>query len=79
MALDRDLGLWDNFYDNFDEVMDACNIPEDKRVFLKDYRNGKQQTQISEDYDMDRADVRREIMIVFDRLRKHLGIGKSLG
>lgn len=77
MALDRDDGLWGNFKDHFDEVMQVCEIPEANIEWLREWRDGKPSFIISEETGIEMAKVRDSIMIVFGRLRKHLGIAKS--
>lgn len=77
MALDRDKGLWGCFYEDFDEVMEVCEIPEANVVWLREWRDGKPSFIISMETGIEMAKVRDGIMIVFGRLRKHLGIPKS--
>lgn len=77
MALDRSNGLWHTFHDQFDEVMEVCEIPETNIEWLREWKDGKPSFIISEETGIEMAKVRDGIMIVFVRLRKHLGIPKS--
>lgn len=71
--------IWDYFYENFDEVMETCEIPPEKIPWIRDWKDGKMtQIQISETYEIELPKVRESIMLVFVRLRKHLDIPKTL-
>lgn len=77
MPLEKSNGLWGNFDENFDEVLEVCEISGVDREVLVLWKGGMHQNDIAEHLGMEQAKVRESVMIVFVKLRKHLQIPKS--